>query len=149
SIPNVRVQDAGSYSVVVMNSFDILESEKALLLLAYPLTSAPDSFAQRHTLVGHSNTVVGTNFFSSKETGEPFHAGKRGGRSIWYRWIPDMTGIATFDTRGSTYDTLLAVYTVQSGNFLQASSAPLESPSAASNISNAFGNLKLIARDED
>ncbi|HND00178.1 MAG TPA: immunoglobulin domain-containing protein, partial [Myxococcota bacterium] len=47
------------------------------------------------------------------------HAGKPGGKSIWYRWTPSRTGIATIDTRGSSFDTLLAVYTGSSVAALQ------------------------------
>src|SRR5207253_1272644 len=49
---------------------------------------------------------------ASKESGEPNHAGEIGGKSVWFLWrAPAVGGIATFDTIGSTFDTLLAVYT--------------------------------------
>src|SRR5262245_50688235 len=39
------------------------------------------------------------------------HAGKLGGRSVWLGWRAPANGIATFNTRGSSFDTLLAVST--------------------------------------
>ncbi len=58
-----------------------------------------------------SGTLGGSNVSATKELGEPNHAGKGGGASIWYVWTPPVTGIFTFDTCGSSFDTLLAVYT--------------------------------------
>ena len=52
--------------------------------------------------------AIGT---ATREPGEPFHAGKPGGRSLWYSWVAPADGIATISTRGSAFDTLLAVYT--------------------------------------
>jgi hypothetical protein len=46
---------------------------------------------------------------ATRETGEPLHAGYQGGRSLWWRWSPP-TGTAVISTRGSSFDTLLAVY---------------------------------------
>src|SRR5262249_11011682 len=48
----------------------------------------------------------------TREPGEPNHAGKLGTNSVWLTWSPGLLGgVATFDTAGSSFDTLLAVYT--------------------------------------
>lgn len=44
-------------------------------------------------------------------TGEPKHANVVGGKSVWYTWTPPSEGDAVFSTAGSSFDTLLAVYT--------------------------------------
>src|SRR5262249_52465046 len=44
-------------------------------------------------------------------SGEPNHVGKLGGASVWLSWVAPADGIATFNTRGSAFDTLLAIYT--------------------------------------
>jgi uncharacterized repeat protein (TIGR01451 family) len=54
--------------------------------------------------------LTSKNATASKETGEPDHAGVSGGTSVWWSWSPSSSGVATFDTHGSTFDTLLAVY---------------------------------------
>jgi hypothetical protein len=78
-----------------------------------------DNFGNAQALSGGSGTVNGTNVFASKETAEPnFPVNTGGGRSVWYNWTAPGTGQATFDTNGSTYDTLLAVYTGASVNAL-------------------------------
>lgn len=48
---------------------------------------------------------------ATREAGEPNHAGDPGGRSIWYRWTPEVDGDASLSTTGSGFDTTLAVYT--------------------------------------
>ena len=55
--------------------------------------------------------VTGINAGATREPGEPFHAGFVGGTSVWYSWTPTLSGRVSIDTCGSTFDTLLAVYT--------------------------------------
>jgi hypothetical protein len=84
-------------------------------------TSGPpnDNFANTETISGSSGTVTGTNVFATKETGEPTNPpGTGGGRSVWYSWTAPGTGQATFDTNGSSYDTILAAYTGSAVNGL-------------------------------
>jgi len=54
--------------------------------------------------------VAGTNADASKESGEPSHAGDAGGHSVGSAGAPS-NGTVVVDTIGSTFDTLLAVYT--------------------------------------
>jgi hypothetical protein len=77
-----------------------------------PTTPPPnDNFANAQTLTGSTGTVNGNSVFGTRETGEPTNpSGTGGGRSIWYNWTAPGTGQATFDTNGSSYDTILAVY---------------------------------------
>jgi len=66
-------------------------------------------------VTGNSVTVRGYNTNATKETGEPRHdadnAANPGGRSVWWRWTAPATGAVTIDTRGSYFDSTLAVYT--------------------------------------
>jgi hypothetical protein len=72
---------------------------------------ANDNFASAQTLSGFYANARGHNGCSTKENGEPNHAGDTGGHSIWYRWTAPNSGTATINTVGSDFDTLLAVYT--------------------------------------
>ncbi|HZQ46186.1 MAG TPA: immunoglobulin domain-containing protein, partial [Verrucomicrobiae bacterium] len=56
-------------------------------------------------------TTTGNNIGATSEPGEPLHAGVPGGKSVWFKWTPLLSGVATFSTAGSSFDTLLAVYT--------------------------------------
>jgi len=51
------------------------------------------------------------NACSSKEAGEPSHAGNGGGHSVWFSWTANSNQLAVITTRRSDFDTLLAVYT--------------------------------------
>ncbi len=56
-------------------------------------------------------TISGFNVSATKEAGEPDHAGSGGGASVWYRWTAPVTANVPITTCGSSFDTLLAVYT--------------------------------------
>lgn len=107
-IPSVQVADGGSYSVVVANPVGATQSPSIDLLVIVPVLPPGDNFAGRVALT--NVTVRGSNANATSEVGEPLHAGRRGGKSVWYSWVSPNTGIASFDTAGSTFDTLLAVY---------------------------------------
>jgi hypothetical protein len=79
-----------------------------------------DHFASCQGISGSAGTINGANAGASKEAGEPNHAGNLGGRSIWYCWTAPFSGAVTMDTVGSSFDTLLAVYTGGSVNALTA-----------------------------
>jgi hypothetical protein len=74
-----------------------------------------DTFAAAEVLPGPNGTtfevVGGDTTGASAETGEPLHAGKPGGRSIWYSWTAPKSGTVQFNTTPSDIDTLLAAYT--------------------------------------
>src|SRR5262245_40678277 len=74
-----------------------------------------DMFADRGSTDDDSGSVQADNTNATVEPFEPLHAGKPGGHSMWMSWIPDADGLVTFDTTGSTFDTLLAVYTLAPG----------------------------------
>jgi hypothetical protein len=54
---------------------------------------------------------TGSNVGATKQSGEPNHAGNAGGASVWYAWTAPATGSVTITTAGSSFDTLLGVYT--------------------------------------
>ena len=81
-----------------------------------PLTN--DAFANATALSGTSITVTGTNSGATKEAGEPNHGGNTGGHSVWWSWTAPAAGAVTIDTLGSTFDTLLGVYTGSAVNAL-------------------------------
>jgi len=75
------------------------------------VSSSNDAFADRFVLSGSSFGTTGGNSAFSKESGEPSHAGNQGGKSAWWRWTAPASGSFTINTSGSSFDTLLAVYT--------------------------------------
>lgn len=79
---------------------------------------ANDDFGSAVVLTGNQGGVSGRNHNATKENNEPNHAGSLGGRSVWFRWTAPAAGDVVFDTFGSTFDTVLAVYTGNSMNGL-------------------------------
>jgi hypothetical protein len=70
-----------------------------------------DNFADAIELTGIAGTVNAVNERSTRELGEPLHAGNEGGHSIWYKLHAPVNGTLFLTTTNSDFDTLLAVYT--------------------------------------
>ncbi|HVG31485.1 MAG TPA: Calx-beta domain-containing protein [Pyrinomonadaceae bacterium] len=92
-----------------------------------PSAPANNNFVSAQVITGCTGSVTGTNTGANKETGEPSHSdGNAGGASVWYQWQSPSTSSVTINTSGSSYDTLLAVYT-----------------------GNSVGGLTAIAKNDD
>ena len=72
---------------------------------------ANDMFANPTVITGTNVLVTGSTVGATKETGEPSHAGNGGGASAWWSWTAPRSDTATISTSGSSFDTLLGVYT--------------------------------------
>jgi alpha-tubulin suppressor-like RCC1 family protein len=107
NVTNVTAANVGNYRVEVSNAFGTTFSSNAAL----NLRPANDLFANRIKITGSSNTVAGSNAFATEEPGEPEHADNPGGSSVWWTWTAPTNGIVTVGTAGSSFDTLLAIYT--------------------------------------
>src|SRR5262249_42851884 len=94
-----------------------------------------DYFTNASVLTGTNGSVSTNNLRATREVGEPNHAGLGGERSIWYRWTAPNSGYYVFDTMGSSFDTLLAVYTGASITNL--------TPVASDNDSGGLGTSRL------
>jgi uncharacterized delta-60 repeat protein len=75
---------------------------------------ANDSFTNAAAISGLSGTLSGNNTGATLETGEPnfINADDYAGvdKSVWYQWTAPSNGVVAFDTFGSSFDTVLAVY---------------------------------------
>ena len=117
-IPAAGPGDSGNYSVLVANAVDAIHSDNAELVVILPSLNLADNFANRANDSAGSFSGRGNNLSATLEPGEPNHAGKIGGKSVWYSWTAPGNGVVSFDTAGSAIDTLLAVYTGSSVNAL-------------------------------
>ncbi|HXJ71479.1 MAG TPA: immunoglobulin domain-containing protein, partial [Candidatus Dormibacteraeota bacterium] len=111
TFPNAQPADGGSYEVVVFNGAGAAVSAPATAIVTSPALPFADLFQDAGNLNGSSGVGSGDNRVAGVEPEEPRHVGKVGGRSVWLRWVAPAGGFATFNTRGSTFDTLLAIYT--------------------------------------
>jgi len=86
-----------------------------------------DAFGNAISITGESGTTSGTNVDATEEPGEPLTPGTIPiGKTVWWRWVAPAGGAYRIDTRGSDFDTVLAVYT-----------------------GSALGNLALVAANDD
>ena len=80
---------------------------------------ANNNFAAAQVLAAATTgSTTGTNRGATLEASEPFHANDDGGKSVWYKWTAPSSGNIEFSTAGSTFDTLLGVYTGTAVNAL-------------------------------
>ena len=61
--------------------------------------------------MGTNLSVLSSNIYATKETGEPAHAGGSSGASVWWRWVAPITGTAVLDLTNGYYWSITAVYT--------------------------------------
>ncbi len=109
----VRASAGTVYRVAVdgyLTFSDVLREGAVRLAWSFEAGGDNDDFAQARILTGLVGRVTGENRSASVEPGEPRHAGNQGGASTWFRWVAPANGPATFDTLGSTFDTVLAIY---------------------------------------
>ena len=70
-----------------------------------------DSFANRIVLSGRSVSTSGHNTQATVEEGEPDHSDHAPGASVWWSWTAPASGRVAISTAGSSFDTVLGVYT--------------------------------------
>ena len=80
------------------------------IIFSYTTTNN-DMFADASKIVGTSGTATSISSLATKEIGESYHAGAVGGKSVWWKWTATIDTIMVFDTFGTDFDTVLAVYT--------------------------------------
>jgi hypothetical protein len=115
-IPVAQPLNSGDFQVIVGNPVGFAESPIAVVSVsvAGSMNESADFFSNRISIDPLVGPVFGenTNADVTPELGAPqFIAGKLYGRSIWYTWQASFDGVISLTTRGSSFDTLLAVYT--------------------------------------
>jgi hypothetical protein len=111
---------AGVSYQIALDGFAGARGEYQFALQFVPGSGAPanDAFSSATAINGANASVTGNTSDASKETGEPTHAGNAGGASVWFNWTAPSSGAAVLTTTGSSFDTLLAVYTGNTVNAL-------------------------------
>jgi subtilisin family serine protease len=85
----------------------------AMTRVTYPIRHPPenDDFANRKEIIGSYAVEHGSTDYATREPRESDHAEVVGGTSAWWAWTAPADGRVTISTRGSYFDTTLAVYT--------------------------------------
>jgi len=119
-------------------------------LISTTIPPRNDFFSNAQILSGNSGAVAGDNEGATRENNEPRHANNNGGASVWYAWRAPASGLVTFDTFGSNFDTLLGVYT---GNLVDQLSTVASNDNAGSSTQSRVtfdarrGSIYFIAVD--
>ena len=98
---------AGTTYRIAVDGFD---GATGAVFLSLSLAPANDDFANAEQLSGETGSVNGTTIGASMEVGELDHLGYAW-NSVWFDWTAPSSGWTTFETCGSAFDTVLAVYT--------------------------------------
>lgn len=118
--PQSRVSFAATAGTVYHIAVDSRNGSGGPIVVNWLFGVENDNFAAATALIGPSGTVTASNVGATKEQGEPNHAFGAGGASVWHRITAPVAGTMTVDTFGSSFDTLLAVYTGTAVNALTA-----------------------------
>jgi hypothetical protein len=113
AITNAQPNAGGAYSVLVANPVGALSSIDAPVEITNSDTTLPfsDIFADAGEITGLSGTGNGEDTNAVDQIGEPELDGRPGSHLVWVQWTPPTNGVATISTLGSSFDTLLGVYT--------------------------------------
>lgn len=121
---NATLNDTGSYSVEVSNRLGTTRSQPVRVTVEQiGLRPENDNFSAAVVLGEREGRLTGSNEAATGEGGEPDHANRSGTRqSVWYRFTAPtgVVGNLEFDTSGSDFDTVIAVYTGTAVNALTA-----------------------------
>ena len=72
---------------------------------------ANDDLVQATPLASDGTSQLrGPNVGAGREAGEPAHAGRAATSSVWWRFAPPTKGLLTLSTAGSSFDTVLGLY---------------------------------------
>ncbi len=69
-----------------------------------------DFFSSARVLSGTSGTISDSNTSATREVGEPITSGSTSSTK-WYSYVPSSSGYLTINTNGSSFDTVLGVFT--------------------------------------
>nr|MDP7291140.1 immunoglobulin domain-containing protein [Verrucomicrobiota bacterium] len=122
-LANVTIPDSGSYSLNVGSEGGALYSNPMNFRVLTDAIELQDNFLESVQLSEANGKYRGASVGATSEADEPPHGDRAASASVWMKWRAPGSGIATFDTKGSNFDTTLAVYTGETFETLQVRAA--------------------------
>ncbi len=114
----VTTNQAGSYSLFVSNQLGAVTSSNAALTVFVP--PANDQCSGAFVVTGgvYTNSQSTTN---ATDSGDPIPSciGNAFGKGVWYRFTAPANGTLIVDTIGSSFDTVLGIYSGTCGGFTE------------------------------
>jgi hypothetical protein len=107
-----QIEVAGGLFYYVTDPTNIFSASGQITLTIKMKLNPPvnDFFNNSEVIPNSGATYNITNIGATREFGEPTHAGKPGGESLWYKWVAPRTGKVKIKSSSSTMDTILGVY---------------------------------------
>jgi hypothetical protein len=122
SISGIQAVDCGAFSVLVSDGVGVAVSEPADVTVDLNIFQLLDGLIDSLDLLQTSGTIRSYNTGAVKQPGTPdIIPGDPGGSEVWFQWrVPllQSSGIVTFSTLGSDFDTTMAAYTGSEPNNL-------------------------------
>ena len=111
----LQINTEGSIAALARNRIEDAESsgidaDPPAPAGAPPLTHVQLSDVGGGVSRGYSGAQIFNTAYATRDPREPLHCGMAGGASYWFAYTPPLDGLATLDTEGSHFDTVLAVY---------------------------------------
>ncbi|HWD19437.1 MAG TPA: choice-of-anchor tandem repeat GloVer-containing protein [Verrucomicrobiae bacterium] len=112
TIGDVQVSDSGQYDVLVSDGVSALASIPVELTVTGTFVTSNDFITNATVLPSNpSGARRSENTNATTTAGEPpIYPGNPPRKTIWFKWIPKGTGVATFSTSGSSFDTVLGAF---------------------------------------
>lgn len=105
----VTVPDGGDYRATVWNDNDATSTRRTVVVVTGATAPTPrNDFADRPSFEGLNGVVQGNNANANAEPGELILPG--GGKTMWFEFIALESGIISFNSRGSSFDTTLRAF---------------------------------------
>jgi subtilisin family serine protease len=99
------------FQVRAINEFGASDLSSPSNIVSFVGVGNNDYFAGRETLDPNGGVVTASNLGATREVGEPTINFSGTYRTIWYSFVPASDGALTIDLVGSSFDTVLGVYT--------------------------------------
>jgi hypothetical protein len=112
TLQNIDAGDCGSYSAFIQNDYQTIQSDPAAISVNIPTLPFSDNVARRGVIRGTSGVGRGNNQNAGTDLLEPW--GLLGGvkHSVWVSWTAPQSGVVTFSTVGSGFDTVLGGFSI-------------------------------------
>jgi len=118
TVSNVQGTNTGAYTVVVGDGIETVTSSTATLTADISVL-----VGDILNLVSVTNGTVRASNVGVEVTGAPVIIPNNGGHPVTFKWTPLYSGIVTFTTEGSDFETIMGAYTGSTGSLLQVPSA--------------------------
>jgi len=110
TLNRVQPEQSGAYRVIVSSPVGAVVSDEAMVKVLTLNLILSDRFPGNVLITLPRGLAESSNAQATLEPGEPRHADKTNGHSVWVNFMTSEPGIITFRTRGSSFDTVLAAY---------------------------------------